>query len=120
MRAPKTPVSTRTPRSRSAGRGREARAVPLRGDRKQRELADDERVAAGVEKRTVEPAVVILEDAELRDLLGQRDGVGHDVARGDAEQDAETGADRTARRHGCAGDPLDDRLHASRSRIREA
>ena len=111
IRAPKTPVSTWTPSSRSAAQkrsysgsatsGRAApekrRAVALRGVRDQRELADDERRAAGVEQRAVELAGVVLEDPQPRDLARETLGLLRRVPVRDAEQDEEAGADLPAR-----------------------
>ena len=79
------------------GGTREARPVAPRSVREQRELADDERLAADVEERPVELPVVPLEDPQLRDLLRQPVGVGGLVALGDAEEDAEAATDRAAR-----------------------
>ena len=55
---------------RAGGRAGEARPVALRGVGEQRELADREARAAGVEDATGEAARLILEDAEPRDLRG--------------------------------------------------
>ena len=99
MRAPKTPVSTGTPSSRSAaqklldqrlrllrcGRSREARSVPLARVRDQRELADDERRPAGIEQRAVQAALVVLEDAQPRHFAGQAHRVVLAVLLGDSE-----------------------------------
>ena len=86
MRAPKRPVSTWTPPSREAPRTnalderlrcsgrrriREARPVAPARVREQRELADDERLAADVEERAVEAALVVLEDPQAGDLPGE-------------------------------------------------
>ncbi len=83
--------------------------------REQRELTDDERLAAGVEQRAVEAAVLVREDAKTRDLRGQACRVVVRVALGDAEQDEQSrpaGAhDLAAHRDGCPGDPLDDSAH---------
>ena len=49
----------------------EARAVALARIRDKRELADDERRAAGVEQAAVELTGVVLEDPQASDLRGQ-------------------------------------------------
>ena len=73
--------------------GREARAVALGRVGDQRELADDERRAARVEEAPVELPLLVLEDPQARDLAGEP--VASPPRRlGDAEQDAEPGADR--------------------------
>ena len=56
-------------------RSREARSVPLRAVGEERELADDERGAALVEQREVEPPVVRRKDPEPGDLSRQPLGV---------------------------------------------
>ncbi len=130
--APKTPVSTGTPSAAQFGAetlverlglrwrcgGGEARTVALRRVGQERELADDERSAAGVEQGAVEPALAIGEDPQPRDLPRQPGGGVGVVVGGDAEQDAEAGSDRAARRRRGPRDALDDRSH-SRSRMRE-
>ncbi len=99
IRAPKTPCSTTTPSSlqrcaealvdRLCEFGRrcrcEARTIPLRRVGEQRELADHERGAAGVEERAVEAARVVLEDAQPRDLAGESHGVLLPIAARDPE-----------------------------------
>ena len=83
-----------------------------------RELADHERRAAGLDERPVEAAVLVGEDPHPGNLPGQplrRRGV---ILRRDAEQNAETGADRATRSRASARDALDDGSH-SRSRMRE-
>src|SRR5437660_12099745 len=50
---------------------REAGPIPFPRVCDQRELADDERRAAGVEEAAVELAAGVLEDAQPRDLAGQ-------------------------------------------------
>ena len=69
-------------RLRLAGGGRagEARAVSLRGVRYQRELADDERRAAGLEQAPVEPALLVLEDPQVRDPACEPSRLGRPVA----------------------------------------
>src|SRR5690349_11917190 len=95
-----------------AGGRREARAVALRRVGEERELADDERRAAGLEERAVELAGVVLEDAQARDLAGEALRSGGVVAGADAEQDAEPGADRSPGGRARADDALDDRSHS--------
>ena len=135
IRAPKTPVSTGTPSSRKAAQNRSYSGsaaagaaapeklgrLPSGGVGDQRELADHQRGAARLEQRAVELPVVVLEDAELRHLLGEPTGVGVTVAGRDPEEDADPGPDRAAGRNRRAGHPLDDGSHgSSRSRMRAA
>ena len=90
IRAPKTPgldrdaelAQRRAEAARRAARRRSGGAAavklgrfPLRRVGEQGELADHERGAAGVEQRAVEPAGVVLEDAQPRDLAGESHGV---------------------------------------------
>ena len=115
IRAPKTPVSTGTPRSRSAwqkclvqrlrdcsGRRRLREVGPSSllafAIRDQRELADDERLAARVEERAVELSLGVLEDPQPRDLASEPLAVSSVVLARDAEQDADPGADLAAGR----------------------
>ena len=83
----------------------------------ERELADDERLAADVEERAVEPAVVVREDPQAGDLGGEARGrLGrvlvpctdkHEKAR-PARTD-----DLAVDTHGGSRDPLDDGAHGS-------
>ena len=100
MRAPKTPRDTGTPSPREhvaehlvqrlclrgIGRVREARAVPLPRVRDEGELAHDERLALNVEERAVEPAFLVLEDPQPRDLAREPARVLLAVAARHAEQ----------------------------------
>ena len=101
--------------------------------RQQRELADDERRAAGVEERAIEATGVVREDPEPRDLAGQPLGVFLGVALRDSEQHEQADADLAAHvsvdADAGAADALDDDPHAelgpsgsdgSRSMIRSA
>jgi hypothetical protein len=76
----------------------------------QRELADDERGAAGVEQRAVEAALLVLEDPQAGDRPGQPLCVVERVSAADTEQHAKTPADLAARVGVSPSDPLDDRL----------
>jgi hypothetical protein len=99
------------------GRVREARAVALRQVGDERELADDERPASGVEDAAVELSFLVLEDPEPGDLRRQALRGRLVVAARDAEEDAESRADladRLARDEDARlGDPLDDRPQLS-------
>jgi hypothetical protein len=86
----------------------ERRAIPLRRLGDERELADDERRAAGVEQRAVELAGVALEDAETRDLRGEAIRFGFRIAVRDPEEDNEARADLASGRRAGARDSLDD------------
>jgi hypothetical protein len=103
------------------GRGgvAEARAIALCRVRDQRELADDEGVAAGVEQAAIEPALLVLEDPEASDAAGELLRGGEVVAARDSEEDAETlvdlARDFAARDDAGLRDALDDR---SQSRMR--
>ncbi len=111
---------------------REARAVSLPRLGEQRELADDERRAAGVEQRTVEAAPWVSEDPEARDLSGQAFRLRFAVTAGDADEHEEAlgdlGPHGSVHANGCPADALDDSLHepsssapdGSRSMIRSA
>ena len=97
------------------GRLREARAIPLRRVRDQRELAHDQRFAAGVEQRAVEPALVVLEDPQPGHLFRQPHGGLQPIPPGDAEQHAETRSDLAGHflpyAHARARDPLHHGFH---------
>src|SRR5581483_11171795 len=73
------------------GRIAEARAVALRRVGDQRELRDDEGLAADVDEAAVEAPAVVGEDAEPRDLAGELRDV--PIALCDAEQHAEADPD---------------------------
>src|SRR5581483_2476166 len=79
----------------------------------QGELRHGQGGGARVEQGTVEPARVVLEDPQPRDLVGEALRVGRGVAVRDAEEHAEPGPDRPARRGPGGRDALDDRLHRS-------
>jgi hypothetical protein len=85
-----------------AGGVREARPVALRRVRYERELADDERLAARVDDAPVEPALLVLEDPQAGDLAGETQGGRLVVSQRDAEEDAEPRAD------GGDGFPVDE------------
>jgi hypothetical protein len=89
-------------------RMRERRSVSLRRVGDQRELADDESLAAGVQERAVELARLVLEDAQAGDLPRKPFRLLGRIAFCDAEEDEQTCADLTARRRTRAGDTLDD------------
>jgi ribosomal protein S18 acetylase RimI-like enzyme len=55
-------------------RGREARSVALAGLSEERELADDERFAVGIEERAVEAARLVGEDPQTGELRGETVG----------------------------------------------
>ena len=94
---------------------REAGSSSLLAIRQQRELADDERLAARVEERAVEAARVVGEDPEPRDLAGETLGrLGRVLVPGthEHEEPRSTGADDLAvDPDGGPRDPLDDGAH---------
>jgi hypothetical protein len=100
-------------------RVRERRSIASRRVGDERELADDERAAARVEKRPVELAALVPEDPQPGDLAGEPFGVGFRVAVGDAEQDEQTGVDRSTGCRARPRDALDDRSQL-RSLIRDS
>ena len=128
--APNSPSAVRTPSASialatrshrglatsGAARVREPRPASARGVRVERELADDERLAAHVEQRAVRPTVVILEDPQLADPARQRVGRRLVIVVAHAEQDEEAGPDRLHEPalHADLGaaDPLQERAHA--------
>src|SRR2546423_4615743 len=67
----------------------EARAVALRGVREQRELGDDERGSARVEKALSKALLLVSEDAKARDLAGQPTRLRLTVVARDAEEQAQ-------------------------------
>ena len=95
---------------------REARPVALARVGDERELADDERLAADVDERAVEAPVLVLEDPKARDLGGHALCVGGRVAGCDPEQNDDAGPTRgrplASHRDRRLGDALDDRPHA--------
>ena len=109
IRAPKTPVCTGTPSSRSASQNRSYRGsatsgraafeksgrAPLLalaiGD--ERELAHDQGLAGDVHERTVEATAVVLEDPQAGDLGRKAVALAGRVRPGDAEQHDEAEAD---------------------------
>jgi hypothetical protein len=103
------------------GRFREVRPGSLLASaiRYERELADDERLAARVDDAPVEPALLVLEDPQAGDLAGETQGGRLVVSQRDAEEDAEPRADggdgfpvdEDAR----LADPLDERSQFSRA-----
>jgi hypothetical protein len=101
----------------------EARPVPLARVAEQRELADREDGARGIEDAEVELAGVVLEDTELPDLRREPLGPRAVVITRDAEQDEQPRADLAdglaADADGRARDALDDRLQLSSSLMRE-
>jgi hypothetical protein len=90
------------------GRVAEAGPVSLARVRDQRELTDDQSRAARVEQRAIELALLVGEDAQVRDLLGEPIGGLRAVALCDADEDAEPRADRPARSRRGSADALDD------------
>ena len=129
MRAPKTPVSTETPRSRSGWQnwverlglfascvGEAEPGSPLASViRDQRELADDERGPADVQEAQVELTGVALEHAQARDSAGEALGDGFVVGLRHAQEDAEAGPDLAhdgpVGEHPSSGDSLHDDSH---------
>ena len=89
---------------------------PFCGVREERELADDERVAAGIQQRPVEAALVVLEDAQPGDPAREAHGRLGRVAVPDTDEHQKTAAARAHRvsvdAHRRARDPLDDCAHA--------
>src|SRR5918996_2547104 len=94
----------------------EAGPVALPGIRDQRELTHRERLAAYVEERPVEPALLVLEDAQARDLSREALRGGLVVLGGDPEQDREPSAtgthDLAVDRDRRLANPLNHRAHA--------
>jgi hypothetical protein len=131
IRAPNTPRATGTPSASRAeslvqrlgplrGSGvREARPASFPGVGDQRELTDDDRLAADVEERAVEPALLVLEDPQARHLAGHPRGIFLSVLVGHAEEDAQAGAylgnPLTGNDHVCARNALDDGPQAASS-----
>ena len=117
MSARKRPVATGTPSSASAcvnastsgsatlGRRRRRPARPPATARVavERELADDERGAAGVEQRAVHHAVVVVEHAQVRDLRRElgRAGLGVVVRHADEHAQARHRSRRRPRHRPC-------------------
>src|SRR3954469_20453226 len=94
----------------------EARPVALRGVRDQRELRDGEHGTGNVFDRAVEPAVGVGEDPQPGDLAREPRRLLLPIAAGDAEQDAETAADRAA---GCDPGARDALHHGSHAQLVE-
>ena len=82
----------------------------------ERELGDDEQRAADVVERAVHLPGVVVEDAKADDLATEEVRLGRRIARGDAEEHAETvsdGADHLAvDRHPRLAHALHHRSHA--------
>src|SRR5919109_3757260 len=101
----------------------EAGAVALRGVGDQRELADDESGAAGVDQAAIELAGLVLEDAQARDAAGQPLRLGGLVAARDTEQHAKARPDLAddllPHSHARVRDALDDGFHSLRSLMRD-
>src|ERR671935_1341412 len=100
------------------GGGDEARAAATRGVGVEGELGDDEGFAGDVEEAQVGLAVLVAEDTELGDLIGETLGGALVVVGADAEEDAEAGADLAAAAvpgDGGAADALEDGSHLRRS-----
>jgi hypothetical protein len=99
------------------GRAAEARAIPLARVRDERELADYERFAADFEEAPVELPFLVLEDAQARYLAGQPRRGRLVIPLGDAQEDAEAGADGADRlpcdEDARLADSLDDRSQLS-------
>ena len=130
--APKTPVSTGTPRSRSASTEVLVQRLGYLGPRRlrevgsssllvlavgdQRELADDESSAGCVEERPVEAPGLVLEDPKTCDLAGQPFRLRRRVRSRDTQQHQDTRTDRrgdlTGNRDRRLPDALDDGSHA--------
>ena len=70
------------------------RAATSAGVAVQRELADDQHLAAGVGDRSVHHAVVVVDHPQAPDLVGQLAGVRLGVVVGHADQHAQAGTDR--------------------------
>ena len=131
MSAPKTPVATGLPNARASAatnasnfgraiagrrRARPRRPVALARRCEQRELADREDVAAGVDDRAIHHAGVVVEDAQRHDLARDPVEVVVGVVRRHAGQHDEPGADRAdgliVDAHAGLAHPLDQRPHA--------
>jgi hypothetical protein len=84
--------------------------------RDERELADDERVAADVDQRAVETVGLVPEDPEPRDLSSKPEGFVLSVLPGDPEQDQEAVSalpdDLATDRDRGPSDPLNNGAHA--------
>ena len=100
--------------SRSPG---EARSVPLRRVCDQRELAHDEHLASTSSSERSNLPLLVLEDLELRHLVGQPRGFVLAVLTRDSEEHAEALPDLphhlAVHAHARLGDALDDRSHAA-------
>ena len=100
-----------------------ARSLLTRAVGEERELADDERLAADVDERPVEAAVLVGEDAQARDLGGEprgrrlvvthRDSDEHEQTRAAARDDVAVDGDRRLA-HALDDDPHDGILTALR------
>ena len=90
-------------------------AAALGAVAQQGELGDHQHAAAGFRQGPVHLALVILEDAQVNDLVGQPVGINFGVAIGHAQQDHQPGADFAHHfaGHGDTGpaDPLYDGFH---------
>ena len=107
---------------RRGGRGK-ARPVALRLGG-QRELADDEGGAAGVDERAVHAAGIVLENPQVDHLARQPVGLGLAIAGHGADQHEKTGADLAdgfaGDCDGSGGDALDEGSHGGTSTARLA
>lgn len=131
--APKRPVCVATPRRRSsaantstsgaATSGRAAASklgrLPLRTSARERELRDNQRLAAGVDQRAIETPPVIVEDAHLGALAGDPACAGLIVAICDAHQEEQPTADQGDRLgvngNRGSGDALKNDAHGGRA-----
>ncbi len=93
----------------------EARSVPPRRVREQRELAHHEHVASGLGHRAVEPPCLVLKDPQARDPGREPVGASVVVVTGHSEQHEQalstTGYNLAVHRHGRRGHTLHDRAH---------
>ena len=95
----------------------EARSRPLRRVGDEGELAHDERRAARVDQRAIEPTFRVLEDPQPATFSASRVGAGLGVAAGDPEEDeqalADSADDLSSDGHGRVDtDALDDGTHS--------
>lgn len=97
----------------------ESRPAAAAGVAEQRELGHDQCLVTSVEERAVHLARLVIEDSQLRHLVGDEARLIETVADGDAKQDDETWADGahlgTVDSYGCALHALHDSQHCRES-----
>jgi len=99
----------------------EARPAAASGVAVQSELRDGKDGAAGIEERTIHFALVVVEDAEIDDFLGHRNGGGGGIFASYRYEDhqswADFAGDAAFYRNACAGDSLENDSHRSNRMI---